>query len=280
MIRTISCLLLVGFAALFTACSVNIFDGFGDPDTDDALFYKAKAYIDETDYVNAIAQFPLMSTGYLEKREVLALRATAYAGRAGLNTLSLTKAMSTYAGTSFFIFLMQAFEGGSASTMADFLAAQNYMLRISTDMTLLTKDELALLAMISFGHMGTILSRYADTNSNGAVDAAFDSCADFPSGAAPADSVQQFGVSLNYVMATLTQLSTLGISIGPSVATAASTACGLLVGGLATYNFCNIYTQAGFVGNKIKGLLSLINETTAGVGIATCGGDIVACACP
>lgn len=273
MMRKIVIALLAGIVILICACT-NIFTTFSNEQSDEALLVAAKTYIDQKDFNDAIPLFPQMSTAYQTRSDVIALEASAYAGRAGLDFLTLVNNLSNIGATRVFPFLLQNFDSGTASSMADFLTAQNLMLSISSGMTGLTNDQLLELVLIAFGNMGSILSRYGDPTATGAVSAGFNPCTGIPSAAAPNDAAQEFGVSFNLAIAALTQLGTNGVNFGPSIGNVATTACGALTGvGLGAYAFCGITNAGSFTPNQILGILSLINEEQA-IGIGTCPGGV------
>lgn len=264
-----------------SACT-NIFTTFSNEQSDAALLVSAHLYNDQNNYSAALALFPQMSLTYQNRRDVIALWASAYAGEAGLDFLTFAKAIQNIGSTNLFLFIMQQFDTGTTGKMAEMQAAQNKLLTISTTMSDLTNDELMELVAIGIGNMGTIMSTYEDTNHDGAGDGA--TCNKFPAyqtpiPAAPNDAIRQFGVSLNYVLAALTQLSANGVSFGPSSLGQISTQCGLLP---AADNFCGIYDASVITQAQNSGILTLMNEKTAGIGLATCNGSVTkpACICP
>lgn len=276
--------LLVALGLLSSSCT-NIYSSFSNENRDEAIVVDARTAIDNKNYDTALTDIAKLPAAYQSRRDVLALAASAYAGRGGLDFVTLAQNVLNIGTTNIFLFIMQNFDAGTSAKMADLLAAQNKMLSISTTMSALSNDELMELLVIAFGNMGTIMSKYEDPGSTGAPTAG-STCSAFPAWAtplpaAPNDAVEQFGVSLNYAIAALSQLSTNGVSFGVSVSNVSS-ACATLAGipALASYSFCGVYTASAFTQNQYKGILSLMNEKTAGIGLGTCNGDIVACACP
>lgn len=267
-----------------SACT-NIFSNFSNEQRDEAILVDVQTALDGKDYSTALTDLALLPTSYQTRRDVLAMYASAYAGRAGLDFVTLANNVKNIGTTNIFLFIMQNFDSGTTVKMADMLAAQNKMLSISTTMSSLTNDELLELAVIAIGNMGTIMSKYADPGATGSPTIA-STCSAFPAWAtplpsAPSDAVEQFGVSLNYVIAALSQLTTNGVTFGISVSNV-STLCATLAAtpALASYSFCGVYDASTFTQNQYKGILSLMNEKSAGIGLGTCNGDIIACACP
>ena len=276
--------LLVALGILSSSCT-NIFSNFADETRDQAIVVDVQTSLDNKDYNTALTQISTLSASYQTRRDVLALWASAYAGRGGLDFITLANNVQSIGATNLFLFMMQNFDSGTTAKMSDLLAAQNKILSISTTMSTLSNDELMELVVIAIGNMGTIMSKYADPGATGSPTIA-STCAAFPAWAtplpaAPSDAVEQFGVSLNYAIAALSRLNTNGVTFGVSVGNV-STLCASLaaIPALASYSFCGVYDASTFTANQYKGILSLMNEKTAGIGLGTCNGDIVACACP
>jgi hypothetical protein len=270
---------LAVISTLFCACSVNLFQGFANTSSDEALLIDAKTLIDQKNYTKALLNFPQMSTAYQSREDVIVLQASAYAGQGGLDFLNFAyQLQNNLQGTNIFTFLFKAFENGSAAKMSSLFQAQNLILsKISSNAASLTNDENVLLAMIEFAYVGYVISRYADTNSNGIPDPGVNVCTVFPSALAT-DAGPQMGAAINIAINSLTQLSNNGINLASSISIL-STACTAIPAG---YNFCGITDPATFAGpgptNIMKGVLSMVKESTI-VGIGTCTGDVGICNC-
>lgn len=284
MIRTIVAVIFCAVVALVCACT-NIFTTFSNTESDESLLVAAKQYINAQDYNDAIAQFPPMSTAYQTRHDVIALRASAYAGRAGLNFLTLVNNLQNIGATNLMLFIMQNFESGSAGKMSDMLTAQNYMISIFNIPGGPDNDELVELMVIAMGNIGVMLSKFADTNNDGVVDAGFNPCvaASLPGivgDVSPNDVTQQIGVSLNWIATAAAQLTANGVNFGPAGLSGATAACTALTGGgFGAYAFCGVTNGGAFTANQLLGIRSLINEKSAGIGLATCNGTIIACHC-
>jgi hypothetical protein len=288
MIRTIKALGFLLLIVVATACT-NLFENFSNTASDQALLDAAQAYNDQKNFDLALVEFSQMSSSYQTRRDVLALWASSYAGRAGLDFVTLAKNVKNIGSTNLMLFLMQNFDSGSASKIADMWAAQNKMLQISTTTTTMSNAELLELALISMGYMGSTISTYEDVNADGTPDnttavgvANHDVCSVFPSFGSSPDVISQFVVSLNWLQAAVTQLSTNGLSFGSASMTGAQAACTYLTThGLGTYAFCGITDSTTVTGTQYKGVLSVMNEATSGIGLGhPCTGDISTCACP
>ena len=268
-------------AILFSiGCSTNILESFADTQSDEALLFRAKTKINSGDYDTALTYFTSMSAEFLTRRDVIAVRASAYAGKCGLNFLSLVNGLSNMGSTRLFVLLMQQYTGGTTTTRDACITAETLMQTISTSYASRTSDENLFLSLIDLTKMGNVFARLADANSDDALDAGFDACdgTDLPDA-----DVREIGTAINLMRTSLSGVS--GTTFG-SFASSVNSICASWPGGmLASYNFCvdgsnnAIFTGSTFTANQLKGIRSLVNENSA-VGLGSCTGDITACACP
>src|SRR5258708_35606771 len=63
--------------------------------SDDSLLVDAQIAMNKKDYTSALGKFKLMSAAYLLQRDVIALNASAYAGRCGLDFIGLVNKVQT-----------------------------------------------------------------------------------------------------------------------------------------------------------------------------------------
>ncbi|MGE0762739.1 MAG: hypothetical protein AB7N80_05625 [Bdellovibrionales bacterium] len=268
---------LLGLLATFilTSCSVNILQEFSDVNSNEALFFDAKQLVNAGNYAGAIAKFNAMSATYLAKRDVKVVHASAYLGLCtSLDFLDLVDALSSMA-TRVVPWLMSTFQGGDASRQASCIQAETIIKSISDLGVDRTADENLLMAFISFAKMGALVSRYGDSGTpDGSVDAGFDPCdvGDFPAVAS-----QEFATGLIIAMDALENIGSSTIGAGATGDFTA--ACAALP---PLLNFCADPPQtdiADIDANEQRGIRTLINESQD-VGLGTCTGDAVACACP
>lgn len=273
MIRTFRSFAVAALAVVFLGCSVNIFENFGDKTTDAALLESAKSLIDSGNYSGALQEFAAMSSEYRSQRSVVPYYASAYAGRCGLNALDLISDIDDLGSTRIFPFLMDEYPSGTQAEETDCASAEELMETIDLTATNRTDDENLLMAMIGLSKMGVVLSQFADTDANGAVDAGFDPCT---TASLPDADVRQFGSSLSRALGSLSALSST--SFGGSSTTDLDSVCSALATYAPSYDFCSVTDPAAFTANQIKGIRSVINENSV-VGLGTCTGSIATCVC-
>ena len=267
--------------ALGIGCSSNILEPFGDTQSDEALLFNAKIKINAGDYDTALTYFPYMSDTFVTRRDVIAVKASAYAGKGGLNFLNLVNGLTNIGTTRLFVFLMQQFASGTTAKRDYCATAETLMQSIASSYTARTSDENLFLALVDLAKMGLVFSRTGDTNNNGALDGGFDACSAV---SIPDADVREVGTAINLMRTSLSGVS--GTTIG-SFASSINAICNNVPGAItaAGYNFCvdgsgnPIFTGSTFTANQLKGIRSLINENSA-VGLGSCTGDIVACMCP
>ncbi|MGE3974316.1 MAG: hypothetical protein AB7F59_07325 [Bdellovibrionales bacterium] len=175
--RRLSIKKVLALSAFFilTASCANIFSESADKNTDPVRLFEARKKIDAGDWTGAINQITGMTTAYQQQRHVRTLLASAYAGRCGLDVLTIIKNLQT-GGTSFLQILMRAFVGATASKVADCRLAEDTINAISDNAGLRLTDENLLMTFLSFGKVGAILAASADTDADGNVDAGYNPC--------------------------------------------------------------------------------------------------------
>lgn len=264
------------FCTALPSCSVNILETFADTQTDAALFFDAKMRINNGDYTGALGQFSLMSSAYLDRREVKGVHASAYAGVCGVDFLDMVDALANLGSTRIMIWLMSTFQGGNATKQNACIQAETLIKEIGTLGASRTADENLLMAMVGFAKMGAIISRYGDiAPADGAVDGGFDPC---NVGALPSPDAKEIATGFNITMDALENIGSS--TIGAGALTDVTTACGFLpVGYLPLCDDPPQVDTTDIDANEEKGIRSLINESQD-VGLGTCTGDAAACACP
>lgn len=199
-------------ASVLLSCA-NAFLEMSDKTTDKAKLYDARLRLDKSDWSGAITVLTSLSSGYLEKREVKVLLASAYAGRCGLDFLELANNIQNAGATAFFAVLLTAFKGKTATHLADCLSAEATLNTIGDSVATRNANENLLMAFVALSKMGVILSIRADTDANGVVDSTFLPChVDGATGTA----VLPDGPALPYSDATelVTGLSQFVLSLG------------------------------------------------------------------
>ena len=259
-------------------CTTNILESFSDTRSDEALLYEAKRKINDGDYDTALTYFTSMTATFLTRRDVIGVRASAYGGKCGLGFLDLVDGITNMGTARLFVFLMTHFQSGTTDKRDSCATAETLMQSISTSYASRTSDENLFLSLVDLAKMGVVFNRVADSNNNGAVDAGFDAC---DNGDLPDADVRQIGTAINLLRTSVNGVS--GTTFG-SFASVINNVCDNWPGGLATYNFCvsggsPVFDGTTFTANQLKGIRSLINESDV-VGLGSCTGDILTCACP
>ena len=261
---------LIGLVTL--SCSKNFYDELADKEDEDALFFDAKAALDEQNYSQAITLINSLSDDYKTGRDVKFTLASAYAGRCGLNFIDLAENLGSAGATGLFGLLMQAFPGSTDAAITDCIAAEDTIESVATDPGVRTVDENLLMAFISLTKIGVVVNRYADTNDDGSPDGGFDHCSntDFPEA-----DVRQVGTGFSHAVLSLTAA---GTSVGGDSLTALTDVCAADPN-LAT--LCTITDPAVFDANAVKGIRAAVAANEL-VGIGSCANTVANCflACP
>jgi hypothetical protein len=167
---------VVIFFAFFTLSCANLFYDLSPKDTDKAKLFQAKLELDQSQWDDAITIIASMSATYQAKREVQVLKASAYAGRCGIDMLNLINSISNGTGTEkLFGTLMIAMHDATLSSVTDCITAETTLNAIGAAAAR-TVDENLLMTFVEFGKIGAILHIKADLDDDDVVDAGFDAC--------------------------------------------------------------------------------------------------------
>jgi hypothetical protein len=145
-----------------------------------------------------------------------------------------------------------------------------------------------LMVLVSFAKIGNVLSLYADSDQDGVTDAGLNPCTFTPRATRPStpvsgdwyeDDLREFGTGVTLAIENITAVSS-SIDLGADSLSDINDACGQFSGPLSAYNFCSITDPTAFDGTQLKGVMSLLKESSV-VGLGSdCTGDITACYCP
>lgn len=253
---------------ILTGCP-NVFKEMSPKDSDKALYYQAKMYIDSRDYTSAITTLNLLSNTYLARREVQGTLAGAYAGRCGLEMLTMINNMNNGTGGRLFQILFNAMARSTASKIADCVSAEN-VLKALGDQNNRTAEENLWMTFISLAKIGAVLNFDGDTNVDGTLDAAFDQCS----------NVYLSQAHANEIVTALSQfilsLTAAGSTIAGSQLTALNTICTSLNAGAP--NICATTSTSNVTAAMRTAIRGVIGENQS-VGLGKCVGDALTCSC-
>lgn len=257
-----------------------MFQTFATKDSDAAKYYQATLLVDEANYSEAITVIQSMTTSGQELRETRALLASAYAGRAGVNFLSLIETFSSASGR-LFPFLTQSFTGAPADKVSDLTLAQASLEAISADYTERTNDENIFLAIVYLAKIGNIFSTYMDDDDDGSLDGSFvDACtaADSEGVSIGDGNVGEVGYAL---LNTLKIMSDPDNNVISGVLTGSLSSCDSLEAeSVLLTGICSVESASDFTGAQVKAFRSLMKEDSLiGFGVS-CSGNLAACNCP
>ena len=266
-------ILVVTLSLLFSlSCSKNFYDELADKEEDDAVYFEAQKALDDLNYSQAILLIQSLGADYQTRRDVNFTLASAFAGRCGLNFISLAETLSDASATGLFGIIMQGFPGSSDNSIADCISAESVINTVESDPTLRTVDENLLMAFVAFSKIGVILNRYADSDDDGSPDGGFDHCsnADFPEA-----DVRQIGTGIGNAVLSL---GSAGSTVGGSSLTALTDLC---AADPLLNSLCTITDPAVFDANGVKAIRAAATANEF-IGIGACNNTVVNCflACP
>jgi hypothetical protein len=251
-------------------CS-NVLDETAKTDTPAAIYYEAKELMSEGDYNAAIQLLQSLGPTYLSQRDVALVYASAFSGRCGLNLVNLvTQLEDVGTAPTLFLFFMGLFPGGTDAKIGDCVFSESTVNTFG-DYTQRTADENILMGLSSITKVGTILSRYADADNDGAADAGFDHCdlTDFPD-----DAVREIGTGIANAILSISAVSS---SISSDTLDDITAICALNVNLNA---FCTTTDKNSYSALEVTFLRSVLASTNEGIGAPTCPGSFITCICP
>lgn len=253
------------------SCSVNILENFADKNSNEALLQAAELLINAGDYTGALAKLALMTGSAAASREAISMKAKAYGGLCGLNTIQFVLALQSLGTSKLLPFLVNHFRSGASTTRAaNCRLAEDLIESIGSTAAARTLDENLLLTLISFAKIGNILSFYTDTApQDGVAQNAADVCT---TGNMPDVDAGEFGTGFTLASASLTAIGAQ-VQVLADIATAVSGICG----GAPFSTLCAKTDPTGFSGPELLAIRSLAQEGSAlGLNLGTCGGGTVA----
>lgn len=239
----------------------NAYEEFADQTSDEALFFKAQTEIDIPDYNRALATLTKASPKGLSTRRGRLVRASAYAGRCGLDLLDLATRISNIGTATLYSVLLPAFRSvATASTApADCLLAEQDIVAIPASAA--KSDDYVFLTFNSFAKIGTLLAKVADTDDDGLIDPSFDPCTTMTDA-----DVRQIGTGL-----TLAILGITNSGITLNTGSAFTDLCARLAVLSGTSSICTKTAAASFSAAELLALRSMMKGNE--IGFNTCGGS-------
>jgi hypothetical protein len=166
------CILFVAFSG---GGGCNLYSDMSDKSSDQVIADDARNLMDHGLWNDAILKLALLSAAGQQVRSNKVLLATAYAGRGGLNIVTMANNLNGASG-NMFLLLMKAFKGATINSFNDMVTAESKMLAISQPASGRTGDENLFMTFLEFGKLGSLLAAVADTDADGTVDPTFDNC--------------------------------------------------------------------------------------------------------
>jgi hypothetical protein len=247
----------VALIAVLNGGGCNMYTDVSDKTTDEAKVDDAKILIDRGDWTGAITKLASLSAGARFKRENVVLLSSAYAGRCGLNIISLLRNLQTQTTNTFFETALAAFTGRGVADYNDCVTAEGLLTTYIGDSVARNGNENLLMVGISLGKLGTILEQTADAvDHNGTVDAGFNNClvASVP------DALADSGVTA--LGQLLLSLAGIGGNISGNQTTNINAVCNSLAAIDPTYNFCGITNTANVTAPMRSGFRTMMGLYT------------------
>jgi hypothetical protein len=253
----------------------NAFDETADKKSDKSLLFSARQKIDVRDFDGAVTLIHSMSANGQADRYAQDILASAYAGSCGLDFLKFATALGNIGTQTLFQLLLGEMKSGTAGNVASCKFAEAILVGMSAR----TPDENLLLAFAEFVKIGRIFSVDADTNQDGLVDPAFNSC----SSASMSDAdTADLGVGITIGLSSLLAASA-GVAGGvtgqmSALCTQIDSMVAALGGPYAGYSgFCNKTNPASLSSVELKVFRSLTRSKE--IGFASCNDVIGNCLC-
>ncbi len=260
-------ILFFSCVALVSSCT-NLFEGSAVKTGDAAILLEARKKMDAYDWTGAIAKIASLSAVYQAKREVKALLASAYAGRCGLDFLTIANNLENPGASNLFEILVAAFPGATAAQVTDCELAETTLKGIDTVATNRNADENVLMAFVGFAKMAVIASHHLDTNADGLANNAVDPCT-----LSDADAAELVTGLAN----ALTSLAAATVDIGGDATASITEGCDALNDIDPTYNICAVTDTASVTTEHRQAIRGVVSETTGGLGVRFCANGVDLC---
>ena len=261
-IRAFVCWMILGLP--LTAC-----ENFGrvGKRTRQGDVLRSEMRMNQRDYTGSDSDFSGDGCGYVARRDVAVVFASAYSGRCGLDFVNFVESLSGMGG-NIFLFLMGSYPSSTDQKISDCLQAETLLNAIGAAPAR-NAEENVLMGFSSLTKTGTVLARYADADDDGVTDASFDHCdlTDFPDTA-----VREIGTGLANAILSIDAVAS---DLVPGTLSAITSICAqdpnLNV-------FCTNTDATAYSVNEVRFLRALVGSS--GQGIGACAGNFSDCICP
>lgn len=254
---------------LICASCKNVLEETEKKDTEKAIYYEAKMALNNRNYGTAISLLQSLSAEFRAQREVALVYASAHSGRCGMEFVSLVESLSNFSGNNIFHFLMQGFVGGTDAKISDCQTSEGILNQVG-DYTQRAPDENMLMGFSALTKVGTILSRYVDTDNDGTTDPSFNHCSttDFPDAA-----VREVGTGMANAIMSITAVAS---DISSGTLDDIQAYCNL---DSQLNVFCTNTDPAAYSPLQVAALRQLLGSSDMGIGACPNFTDM-ACVCP
>jgi hypothetical protein len=216
------CLVLISASIFYSTGCSNAFKELSNQTSDDALLFQAQQEINLRQWSNAINTILSTSPASQSKRESKYQLASAYAGRCGLDLVSMSMELTDSLGANNLLpALLGIMRTSTAANLDDCKLAEETVLSIHVSAAQRTEDENILLAFIEFAKIGTALaSSGIDSNDDGALGPGVEIWCSNNAAFLTNAQVKEVGTGLSILISSLTQVggslfSTVSSTMGP-----------------------------------------------------------------
>ncbi len=246
--------------ALFSVSGCkNFLEETADKETPAAILFETKKFLNKQLYSEAIEKVETLTDEQLAQRDVAVLRASAYAGRCGLNFINFVDAMQNMGdSTTLFQLFLETMQ--SATSPIDCRRAEDFIEAVAATAAERTDDENLLIALISFAKIGATLAITADTApADGAADVGWDACTGLDDAQAG-----EIGTGMSIALQSLAALSS-------DVASGATDDIDAICDTVA---ICSQTDPEAYSSFEIKAIKTLTHNNDGAIGLATNPGAI------
>lgn len=265
--------------ALITGCA-NVLTEMSDKESDRAKLFDAQTAIDQGNWTTALTKISQMSTTYQANRDIQVLKASAYAGRCGLNIFDIIDRMQNGGGggsSNLFAIMMNGMRGATAANVADCLLAESTLKGISA-MPSADKKENLLMALSSLTKIGAILASRGDANADGTLDwvrpGGSYPC-DLATGttALPVEDVQEIGTGFILFVVSIGAFGATGASALDAMTAFCTSPPAGTPAGICDMTDTSAFSGATAPAIAARNFIRRLVEQTDGVGLGLCAGD-------